>query len=290
MTTGSNSPPPANDQDRWDNEKQCRFYLSIQDPATGKRKRRLIGHVDAYPILHPECMDLPDKFPIIGEQVRLSHSKLFDGLKGKPFLAAHFVGRLAIGRYWQERDHLPIWALPASYLRILHGMSARVRAIVKRLREMQPRVARIEQFPLLYKFYVSGYLETAVRALGKFEERAKDPLSSSDIRRYNKTHAYEIWPFGVHGLSYALFRLLTEHSLGSIRAYVAYRRIGEFQRDFLHRKIGDSSGDTLETVRVQVRSFRRSAQRRDVDRTLARLLTAEWFGYRNPAQVKRELS
>jgi hypothetical protein len=267
--------------------RRVRFLrFDLPDPKTGRRTRHLLGPLEADPFARIDDLDFPLK--VIGEQGRFLRSKLFTEIGGKAFLAAQLICRAAIIRYWHERDPAFIPTLDAPRLRKIHGMRGRVQAIIKKLREVNRTSKTVERVPLLHEIELSGCVEPAIELLQRFTERAKAEQSRADVRRLTRELAKKKWPFEVNGLAYALFTLLTKHSReGPVRAYEAYRRIGQFENDFLKRKIGDSSGDALETVRVQVRTFRRSRQRGSLDRVLNRLLAAEWVNLSGTDRTER---
>jgi hypothetical protein len=95
-----------------------------------------------------------------------------------------------------------------------------------------------------------------------------------DLRRY--------WMLRLPAVAYALFRLLSEHSEPRILKREAYRRIGTFEREYLGRKSRSVEADTEDTVRRQVYSFKTSANRKQMDRILKRLLAGKWYCLESP--------
>jgi hypothetical protein len=163
-------------------------------------------------------------------------------------------------------------------------MSQKAKRMAVELKVMREFAEQLEKKPLLHDFYICGYLDKAIAALQKFAERSQQELSRTDYVQFERTQERFFWPFRPPALAYGLYRLLREHSTARVLAEDAYGRIGQFERDFLGHKVED----TVETIRKQVRRFRRSPLRREMDKLIRRLLTAEWFDISEPNKEKEE--
>jgi hypothetical protein len=165
---------------------------------------------------------------------------------------------------------------PATTVHRLHSMSRATRKMISQLKGFAAEIKNMDLLdsPVLREFSASQLLENSVGALRKFDERARQQRTPTQNIKYYQEEVFWVYRlFKPPALAYAAYRLYTSYSEPRILAKEAYARIGRFENEYL----GCHLLDPYEAVRVQVRTFKRSPERKDMDSILSRLLTEKWF-------------
>ena len=241
-----------------------RFWYELSDPKTGERCESLLGVLAVDREYLRRCGIL--------------RSGLLEGLREEGRRAVLWLCQQALILKFKKRFLLSKFGgLQASDFRRLQGIIAAVGGIAGRLIQFRGTVRgmNILHGSVLGGLALHDYLDNAISSLIEFSRKARIQHSrSADISYFKEYHLDPYWPLRPPALSYGLLRLLREHTHPQVKADVAYNRIGDFEREILGCKVGDS----VEVVRRQVRRFKKSNLKVEIDGLLKRLLTSEWFG------------
>lgn len=251
------------------------FFAKLSDPNTGLSEDYLLG------VLFVD-VDLIAK-------LGLSDNSFIGGLTGPALRALLWFLENAVLVDKKKEIALSVAKRPpATTVRRLHIMSRAARKMISQLEGFEVEIKSMDLLhsPLLREFSVSQLVENAVTALRKFEERTRQqPTHTDTIKYFQEQHFWVYHLFKPPALAYAAYRLYTAYSEPRILAKEAYERIGRFENEYL----GCHLLDPYEAVRVQVRTFKRSPERKEMDSILIRLLTGKWFEESRPDSHRRQL-
>jgi hypothetical protein len=251
------------------------FFAKLSDPNTGLSEDCLLGVL---------FVDL-DLLVSLG----LLDDSFIGGLTGPPLRALLWFLENAVAVDEKKKIALSIAKRPpASTVHRLHSMSRAARKMISQLKGFGVEIKSMNLLhsPLLWEFSVPQLVENAVTALRKFEERTRQqPTQTDTVKYFQEQHFWVYRLFKPPVLAYAAYCLYTAYSEPRILAKEAYARIGRFENEYL----GCHLLDPYEAVRVQVRTFKRSPQRKVMDSILTRLLTEKWFEGAGPDSHRRQV-
>ncbi len=274
------------DRETGGDDRLLTFCVFTRDAATGGRARfRFPGLIAPWFNFRLMGIDRSTGFQSWRDyelQLRLLRSSLFAGLHDQPLAAAQWLAFRAITLYYQRKEPHWVPTLTATELRHLHGLRRQCERIERELTAMIKPVREMMSHTLSDQVDMHKDLGRAASDLKGFLMRVVRVPSRTHFSEFRKEDFARHWMLRLPAVPYALFRLLTEHSDPRILKREAYRRIGNFEQEYLGRKARNSEADTEDTVRRQVYTFRRSANCGCMDRILKRLLADKWYCLDHP--------